>query len=120
MDARIQTKRIYAPVTNDDGCRILVDRLWPRGLRKTAAAIDHWFKTIAPSDELRRWFGHDPDRFAEFRRRYRAELDANTAAVAELLALARQHDTLTLLYAARNTEHNHALVLAEYLAQQHA
>jgi len=115
MGARIQTKRIYAPVEAGDGCRILVDRVWPRGLRKTDANLDHWLKGIAPSTELRKWFNHDPARFTEFRRCYQMELDNNPDAVQQLLELSRQHDCLTLLYAARDSEHNHAVVLADYL-----
>lgn len=93
---------------------MLVDRLWPRGLKKDAAAIDLWLKAIAPSPELRSWFGHDPTKFPQFSKRYKAELRANPA-VAELRALARQHKTLTLLYGARDTEHNHAVVLIAFL-----
>lgn len=118
MADRIQTKRIYESAKQSDGCRILIDRVWPRGLRKTDAALDHWLKDIAPSTELRKWFGHDPDRFAEFRRRYEAELDANEEVLAELTNIAARHTTLTLLYAAKDTQHNHAQVLADYLRQQ--
>jgi uncharacterized protein YeaO (DUF488 family) len=107
-------KRIYDPPNGKDGARVLVDRLWPRGVRKEAAELALWLKDIAPSDELRRWFGHDPARFAEFSRRYRAELAANREAVDRLRDLMKD-GPVTLLYAARDTEHNEARVLAEYL-----
>jgi uncharacterized protein YeaO (DUF488 family) len=116
----IRIKRIYDPPDRKDGARVLVDRLWPRGVRKEAAALTLWLKDIAPSDELRRWFGHDPARFAEFSRRYRAELAANSDAVDRLRDLLKA-GPVTLLYAARDTEHNEARVLAEYLnAHAHA
>ncbi|MCS3903210.1 uncharacterized protein YeaO (DUF488 family) [Methylohalomonas lacus] len=118
MSTRIASKRIYAPSEPGDGCRVLVDRIWPRGVRKADAAIDHWLKDVAPSKTLRQWFGHDPERFAEFRRRYQTELDNNRDAVDELIDLARQNSALTLIYAARDSEHNHAVVLADYLQQQ--
>lgn len=94
--------------------RVLVDRLWPRGLRKSDAAIDHWLRDVAPSHELRRWFGHDPERWPEFRRRYKAELKRNAAAVDELRALVRQ-GRVTLVYSARDESHNQAVVLKELL-----
>lgn len=112
----IRIKRVYDPASDDDGARVLVDRLWPRGLRKENAAWDLWLKDIAPSPELRAWFGHDPQRFAEFGRRYRAELSANGEAVEPLEELLK-HVRMTLVYAAHDTEHNHALVLAEYLRE---
>lgn len=110
----IKTKRVYEPVQRGDGCRILVDRLWPRGLSKDKAAIDLWLKDVAPSPELRKWFGHKPERFAEFSKRYRAELKSNPA-VEDLRALAGEHKTVTLLYGARDTEHNQAIVLQAYV-----
>lgn len=113
--SRIKIKRAYDPVDADDGLRVLVDRLWPRGLKRDAAKVDHWLKDIAPSGELRGWFGHDPDRWTEFRKRYRAELAANKPAVTELHQLARGAKSLTLLFAARDTDHNNAVVLKEYL-----
>jgi uncharacterized protein YeaO (DUF488 family) len=111
----IALKRVYDDRSPEDGFRVLVDRLWPRGLDKATAGIDLWFKDAAPSTELRRWFGHDPDRWAEFQRRYRAELADNAAALARLTALAREHKKLTLLYAAKDTAHNHAVVLRDVL-----
>src|SRR5262245_6372310 len=111
----IALKRIYAERSPEDGFRVLVDRLWPRGLAKATAGIDLWFKDAAPSPDLRRWFNHDPDRWQEFQRRYRAELADNGAALATLSDLAREHRKLTLLYAARDTKHNHAVVLQDML-----
>lgn len=113
-EAEIRIKRVYDPPDDTDGTRVLVDRLWPRGLRKAEAALTLWLKEIAPSSELRKWFGHDPVRWAEFGRRYRAELTGNAGAVARLVDVST-HGPLTLLYAAHDTAHNHALVLAAYL-----
>ncbi|MBV9529869.1 MAG: DUF488 domain-containing protein [Bradyrhizobium sp.] len=110
----IRIKRVYEPPHGSDGTRVLVDRLWPRGLRKEKAALACWLKEIAPSKRLREWFGHEPERYGEFARRYRAELAGNKEEVARLLDLAKQ-GSLTLLYAAHDEEHNHALVLADYL-----
>ncbi|MDT0168946.1 DUF488 domain-containing protein [Pseudarthrobacter sp. BRE9] len=107
-------KRIYDPPADDDGCRVLVDRLWPRGMPKENAAIDLWLKDVAPSPGLRKDFNHRPERFAEFSERYQVELDSNQA-VGTLLELAGRHARVTLLYAARNTEANHARVLLDYL-----
>jgi uncharacterized protein YeaO (DUF488 family) len=106
-------KRVYEPPATKDGLRILVDRLWPRGLKKSDAALDHWLKEVGPSTALRKWFGHDPDRWPGFRRRYRAELAKNPA-LEELRALARRR-RVTLLYGAKDEAHNQAVVLAEYL-----
>jgi uncharacterized protein YeaO (DUF488 family) len=108
-------KRVYEPPAAADGTRVLVDRLWPRGLRKEAAALDDWEKDIAPSPALRTWFGHRPERFAEFSRRYRAELAERPEAAARLRSLARK-GPVTLLYGAHDEEHNHARVLADWLA----
>ncbi len=108
-------KRVYDAPAAEDGVRILVDRLWPRGLRKDAAQIDFWWKDVAPTPELRKWFGHDPALFPEFRLRYTAELrqsDSWPDYVRELKKLLAG-STVTLLYGARDTEHNHALVLQE-------
>jgi uncharacterized protein YeaO (DUF488 family) len=110
----IRAKRIYDPPDRKDGARVLVDRLWPRGARKEAAKLTLWLKDIAPSADLRRWFGHDPARFAEFSRRYRAELGANKEAVSQMEDLMKA-GPVTLLYAAHDTEHNQALVLADFL-----
>lgn len=107
-------KRVYEPPAVEDGCRILVDRLWPRGLSKQAARIDYWLKDVAPSAELRTWFGHDPLKWAEFKARYFRELDGRSDAVAELMQLARA-DRATLLFAARDRELNNAAALKEYV-----
>lgn len=115
MMERLALRRAYEPPEEHDGKRILVDRLWPRGLRRDDAAIDCWMKDIAPSPTLRKWFDHDPARFAEFSDRYRQELDANSDAVEELCALLRDHK-LTLVYAARDEYINHVRVLAGYLS----
>ena len=111
----VQIKRIYEPVANTDGTRVLVDRLWPRGISRFDAKIDLWQKEIAPSTELRRWFGHKPERWKEFQNRYRAELKDNPA-LEELRVLSRTKP-MTLLYAAHDTKHAHALVLQSLLGQ---
>jgi uncharacterized protein YeaO (DUF488 family) len=112
----IQLKRVYEPPAPEDGVRILVDRLWPRGLSKEKAAVDHWMKEIAPSAELRKWFGHDPDRWAEFRRRYMAELRQHTGLLDQIRELASERK-VTLLFGAHDQEHNDAVVLAEVLVK---
>jgi uncharacterized protein YeaO (DUF488 family) len=114
MDMDVRLKRAYDEASPEDGLRILVDRLWPRGVRKADAAIEVWAKDLAPSTELRKWFGHEPQRWDEFRRRYLAELHAHAASVAELRELARQ-TRVTLVYAAHDQEHNDAVVLRELL-----
>lgn len=108
-------KRVYEAPSDDDGLRVLVDRLWPRGLAKADAHVDRWFKEVAPSSELRRWFGHDPARFDEFAQRYRAELEEGQA-LAELAGLADDGRSVTLLYGARDEVHNHAVVLRDAVA----
>ena len=110
-------KRIQERASAGDGARVLVDRVWPRGVRKADARVDRWAREVAPSSDLRKWFNHDPDRFAAFAEAYRAELEARPDAVGALVDLARQGD-LTLLYAARDTRHNHARVLADYLDER--
>jgi uncharacterized protein YeaO (DUF488 family) len=117
MTARINTKRAYEKATAQDGVRILVDRLWPRGVSKTIAKIDYWAKNTAPSNALRRWYGHDPEKWDEFRRRYFAELDANSDAVAEL----RGHigrGPVTFVFASKEEQLNDATALREYLARR--
>lgn len=111
---RVQLKRVYSPPSPEDGVRILVDRLWPHGLTKSAAAIDRWLKDLAPSTELRRWFGHDPGRWEEFCIRYKAELSQKTDLLNELRRTARR-SPLTLLFAARDELHNEAVVLRDLL-----
>jgi len=109
----IRVKRVYDPPSSDDGVRILVDRLWPRGLRKDAVRVDVWLRDVAPSDELRRWFGHDPSKWEEFKRRYFDELK-NNKAVEELMKLIRDGKTITLLYSTKSP-YNNAVALKEYL-----
>jgi uncharacterized protein YeaO (DUF488 family) len=113
----IGVKRVYAPPAAADGLRILVDRLWPRGLAHERARVDRWMKELAPSDALRRWFGHDPAKWAEFKRRYFRELAAQPEAVAALAALARRR-RITLLYAAADERHNNAITLKAYLERK--
>lgn len=110
----VQIKRAYEAPSPQDGTRILVDRLWPRGVKKADAAVDGWMKEVAPSDALRKWFGHDPVRWEEFRRRYRTELAAKAGLLAELRALAKK-GRLTLVYSAHDEAHNQAVVLREAL-----
>lgn len=116
MDVRL--KRAYDPPAEDDGCRVLIDRLWPRGVSREHAQLDEWARELAPSGELRTWFGHDPSRFEEFRRRYLKELEAHEPKLTELRRIARDRP-LTLVYGARDTEHNDAVVLAELLRRGH-
>ena len=110
----IRLKRVYEPTDPDDGRRFLVERLWPRGTKKEALSLDGWLKDVAPSDGLRRWFGHDPARWSEFRRRYATELDARPDAWRPILLAARD-GPVTLLFSARDTEHNNAVALKSYL-----
>ena len=117
MPRQIRTKRVYEPPAPEDGMRVLVDRLWPRGLKKETAAVALWLKAAAPSAELRRWFAHDPARWEEFRRRYAAELEQSRAALAPLLA---GEGALTLLFAAHDRERNNAVALAEWLQAQNS
>jgi uncharacterized protein YeaO (DUF488 family) len=110
----VKIKRVYDPVARSDGYRVLVDRVWPRGVSREDAQFDEWARDIAPSTELRRWFGHDPDRFEEFKRRYGQELGAHQEELQQLRKRSRK-GTVTLLFAARDTERNNAAALAELL-----
>ena len=112
----IQVKRIYEPPAELDGKRVLVERLWPRGMSKEKARVDLWLKDIAPSVQLRQWFAHDPAKWAEFRARYQTELEQAPQAVAQLRQLLEQH-TVTLVYATRDEQHNSTVVLKEFLEQ---
>jgi uncharacterized protein YeaO (DUF488 family) len=112
----VQTKRIYEEPESEDGTRVLVDRLWPRGVSKEGAALDRWAKDVAPSDELRNWFDHDPERWDEFKQRYRDEL-TDRDVVDELRELA-DDGTVTLLYAATDRDHNNAVVLRDVLESE--
>ena len=111
---QIAVKRAYDPPDSKDGYRVLVDRLWPRGIKKEDAGIDQWLKEVAPSTKLRTWFGHDPAKWKEFKKRYKEELKANEA-WDELQALTKEKKKITLVYAAKDEEHNQAVVLAELL-----
>jgi uncharacterized protein YeaO (DUF488 family) len=112
----VRTKRVYEPPAPGDGWRVLVDRVWPRGLSREEVAIDEWERELAPSADLRKWFGHKPERFDEFRRRYRAELRGHADELAALRRRARK-ETVTLLFGARDTEHNNAVALADVLRE---
>ena len=111
---KIKIKRVYEQPAKDDGVRILVDRLWPRGLTKEKASVDLWLKDIAPSTELRKWFAHDPDKWKSFRRRYETEIRRNDALIKVLTDKANK-ETITLVYGARDEKHNEALVLKQFL-----
>jgi len=116
MAPDIRTKRAYDSPEAGDGYRVLIDRLWPRGVKRDALRLDEWAGELSPSDELRRWFGHDPERFGEFRARYREELAAHGDKVDELRNRARE-GAVTIVYAARDREHSNAAVLAELLRE---
>lgn len=113
----LKLKRIYDPPSKGDGKRVLVDRLWPRGIRKEDARVDEWLKDIAPSDELRRWFSHDPSKWEEFKRRYKEELKDKREIIERLKTEAKK-GMVTLLYAAKDEEHNNAVVLKEVVDQK--
>ncbi len=112
----LHIKRIYEKPAKSDGARVLVDRLWPRGVRKEEAALDAWLKEIAPSTELRQWFSHKPERFEAFSKKYTAELRHNLA-LSDIKQLIADHKTITLLYAAKNPAINHAVVLQKFLEE---
>lgn len=113
----LKLKRVYEPFDKNDGTRILVDRLWPRGMTKAKAGVDIWLKELAPSAELRKWFGHDPDKWTEFKKRYRAELEENDEQLVRLREEIKK-GAVTLLYGAKDEEHNDAVVLMELLRDQ--
>jgi len=108
-------KRIYITAERTDGCRVLVDRIWPRGVSKEKARIDVWMKEIAPSDRLRKWFAHDPKRWVEFQKRYCKELKAKTQLIDQLRGLEKKHRTVTLIYSARDDQRNQAVALCAFL-----
>lgn len=110
----VKIKRVYEEYSPDDGFRVLVDRLWPRGISKEKARLDLWLKEVGPSNELRKWFNHDPDKYQEFKKRYFSELGKNPVADG-LKKIASQHKTITLLYSAHDEQHNQATALKEYL-----
>lgn len=111
----VKIKRIYEQSSKEDGFRILIDRLWPRGISKEKAQIDLWYKDIAPSNKLRKWFAHDPAKWDEFQKKYKAEVSLQKDKLAELKELIKKKDTVTLLYSASDREHNNAVVLMEVL-----
>ncbi len=111
----IKIKRVYEESDTQDGWRVLVDRLWPRGVKKDATKIDLWMKDVAPSDALRKWFAHDPNKWPEFQKKYRAELKKKIELLAELKTMEKEHGTLTLFFGARDEERNQAIVLAAVL-----
>jgi len=110
----INVKRAYDPPAKSDGSRILVDRIWPRGITKEDLQVDAWLKDLAPSTGLRKWFGHDPKKWDEFRKRYAKELEQRSGALAELIARA-EADHVTLVFGAKDSEHNNAVVLKQQL-----
>ena len=112
----IKIKRVYDPAEPGDGKRILIDRLWPRGLKKEDLKMDEWLKEIAPSDKLRKWFSHDPKKYEEFKKRYAKELEDKSGILARIKAEAKK-GTVTMLFSAKDTEHNNAKVLRELLTQ---
>lgn len=114
---KIAVKRIYEPAGASDGFRILVDRIWPRGIKKEHAQIDVWLKAVAPSTELRKWFSHDPAKWEDFQKAYAKELKGSVA-VKELLGLIKKNKKLTLLYGAKDEEHNQAVALKKYIEKQ--
>lgn len=115
MVRNVKLKRVYEAPAKTDGVRILVDRLWPRGLTKKQACIDYWVRDVAPSTKLRQWFGHDPAKWPEFKRCYYAELRRNKAGVSGLKALLRQPGSVTLVFGAHDEAHNNAIALKSYL-----
>lgn len=115
---KILLKRAYVSADKDDGFRILVDRIWPRGVHKDFAKIDCWAKDVTPTTSLRKWFSHDPEKWLEFKKKYRAELNAAPKAIDEFLHLLQEHGNVTFVYGAKDTEHTHALILREYMKEK--
>jgi len=114
----IKLRRVYLPATRNDGCRILVDRVWPRGVTKKKAVVDYWLRDVAPSNALRKWFGHKPERWPEFKRRYLKELGANREATQQLVETVKAHSKVTLLFGAHDEKRNQAVVLSIYLKRR--
>jgi uncharacterized protein YeaO (DUF488 family) len=112
---KLRLKRVYLKPEARDGCRVLVDRLWPRGLSKSKAKVEHWLRDIAPSTSLRKWYGHDPKRWVEFKRRYAAELKREEDTVQELKLLLKRHKTVTLVFSSKEEKLNNAAALKAYL-----
>ncbi len=114
----LRVKRVYDKPAKEDGRRVLVDRLWPRGMKKDAAKIDLWMREVAPSDALRKWFAHDPKKWPDFQKKYRAEMKNKEELLGELKRIEKAHGTLTLLFGAKDAEHNQAVVLTEVLKEK--
>jgi uncharacterized protein YeaO (DUF488 family) len=112
---KLKLKRVYLKPETSDGCRILVDRLWPRGLPKSKAKLDHWLRDIAPSTALRKWYGHEPTRWPQFKRRYAAELKRDKDALKELKTLLKEHKTVTFLFSSKEEKFNNAAALKSFL-----
>ena len=111
----IKIKRVYEKYSPDDGFRILIDRLWPRGISKDAAHVDLWFKEIAPTDHLRKWFSHDPKKWEAFKKKYNKELKENKPSLDKIKDLKKEHKNITLIFSAKDKQHNNAVVLSEFL-----
>ena len=111
----VKIKRVYEPVVKDDGYRVLVDRLWPRGVKKDNSVVDEWLKEVAPSTELRKWFGHKKEKWSVFKKKYKAELQSGRA-IEMLRKIVKEHSTVTLLYAAKDEQQNQAVILKEILS----
>ena len=118
VDFLIKTKRVYDPPNREDGVRILIDRLWPRGMSKQKAKLDLWTKDVAPSDNLRQWFSHEPEKWGEFQERYLKELVAKQEILSQIRKLEKEEGTVTLIYSAKDTDHNNALVLKAALEKK--
>ena len=118
VDLLIRIKRVYEPTSKDDCYRILIDRLWPRGLSKEKAGLNTWIKQIAPSDGLRQWFGHDPEKWEEFRKKYGKELREKQQLLNDIKRLEKENGTITLVYSAKGTEHNNAVALKQMLEEK--
>ncbi len=114
----IRLKRVYEKVKKEDGVRILVDRLWPRGISRVEAKIDLWLKEIAPSNELRKWFKHDPQKWGDFQKKYKKELANKQHLKNEVQSIEKEKGTVTLIYAAKDTKHTHARVLKDFLSKK--
>lgn len=114
----IKIKRVYEPPAQEDGFRVLIDRLWPRGLTKEKAKLNQWMKEVAPSDELRKWFSHDPEKWEEFKKKYSKELDGKQVLLEKIKQLEKEQKTVTLLYSAKDTERNNAVALKEILEKK--
>lgn len=115
---KLRIKRIYEPWSEEDGFRVLVDRIWPRGMSKEKARLDLWYKDIAPSPELRKWFHHDPEKWQEFKERYAKELLANPKVVSDFMEILQSRDTVTLLYGASDANRNQAVAIMEFLEEK--